>query len=142
MNLDQNQPNVSASENSDEPTAARPGPTALKEATDSAAKSSSGRKRNNKTKTRQRAAIKPTSKAASKQDRVLAMLRRNEGTTIAAIMKTTGWQKHSVHGFLAGMVRKKLGLNLQSSEAGGKRIYRILAGKPNKASASKRKGSR
>lgn len=142
MNFDQNHPNEPAPANGDEPAAARPGSSAFKEAKDGAAKSSSGRKRNNKSKTRQRAAIKPTSKAASKQERVLAMLRRNEGTTIAAIMKTTGWQKHSVHGFLAGMVRKKLGLNLQSNAVDGKRIYRIVAGKPTKAPGSKRKGSR
>ena len=62
------------------------------------------------------------------------MLRRNEGSTVAAVMKVTGWQKHSVHGFLAGVVRKKLGLNLVSEKAGGKRIYRIVAGRSRKVS--------
>jgi hypothetical protein len=57
------------------------------------------------------------------------MLQRTEGTTVAAVMKTTGWQKHSVHGFFAGVVRKKLGLNLVSAETNGKRVYRIVAGK-------------
>ena len=57
------------------------------------------------------------------------MLQRKEGTTIAAVMKATGWQKHSVHGFLAGVVRKKLGLNLVSDKIDGKRIYRVVAGK-------------
>ena len=74
-------------------------------------------------------AAKPTISAPSKQDRVVAMLRRKNGVSIAAIMKTTGWQQHSVRGFFAGVVRKKLRLNITSEEAGGKRIYRITSGK-------------
>jgi hypothetical protein len=66
------------------------------------------------------------SRPQSKQDRVLTMLRRCEGTTVAAVMKATGWQKHSVHGFFAGVVRKKLGLNLVSAETEGKRVYRVV----------------
>jgi hypothetical protein len=53
------------------------------------------------------------------------MLRSSSGATIAAMVQETGWQPHSVRGFLAGVVRKKLNLNLQSSKLDGQRIYRI-----------------
>jgi hypothetical protein len=63
--------------------------------------------------------------SASKQARVIAMLRSSSGVTIAAMVQETGWQPHSVRGFLAGVVRKKLNLNLQSSKLDGQRVYRI-----------------
>jgi Protein of unknown function (DUF3489) len=65
----------------------------------------------------------------TKHARIIAMLRKPAGATIAAIMAATDWQQHSVRGFLAGIVRKKLGLNLVFESGGRGGVYCIKEGK-------------
>ena len=69
------------------------------------------------------------------------MLQRQQGAAIAAIMKTTGRQQHSVRGFLAGVLRKRLGLGLVSEKAGTERVYRILVKNPPRKGKSTRKAA-
>ena len=97
----------------------------------SAASSAVGR-----AKAPKQATVDPTAKKAdpgSKRSRVIAMLRSPAGATIAAMMQATGWQQHSVRGFLAGVVRKRLKLKLGSNKVDGTRVYRVAGadhGKP------------
>ena len=79
------------------------------------------------------ASPKSPERSATKRDRIIAMLRTSAGATIASLVTATEWQQHSVRGFLAGVVRKKLGLNLVSEQTDKGRVYRIKAGKASPA---------
>ena len=62
----------------------------------------------------------------TKMATVLELLRRKEGATIDDIARLTGWQYHSIRGFLSGTVSKKMGLALDSVKSeNGERVYRI-----------------
>ena len=72
-------------------------------------------------------------KPDSKQDKIVALLQRPKGATLDVLVKETQWQKHSVRGFLAGTVRRKLKLPLLSEKIDGVRTYRIGTGKAPKS---------
>ena len=74
-----------------------------------------------------------SSLSGTKQETVLALLAQPTGATIAAVTKATGWQQHSVRGFLAGVVRKRLKLKLGSTKVDGVRVYRIASGEAGKS---------
>ena len=69
-----------------------------------------------------------TGRHGTKTAKVLALLERPEGATLEQLMTATGWQAHSVRGFLSGAVRKKMGLRLQTHKRDdGERTYRLPA---------------
>lgn len=80
-----------------------------------------------KSKSRRRAAPKQT-RADSKQAQLIEMLKSPEGATIDEIVKKFKWQAHTVRGAIAGALKKKLGLDVQSEKIEGRgRVYRIAA---------------
>ena len=79
----------------------------------------------------------PKAEPGSKQSHVIAMLQSPAGATIAAMMKATGWQQHSVRGFLAGVARKRLKLKLGSKKVDGERVYRIPGGEKHKSGSGR-----
>ena len=87
---------------------------------------------------RQRDASKAigVTRAETKGAKIISLLRAPVGASIQTMMAATGWQPHSVRGFLSGTVRKRLKLNLISEHGDSGRIYRIKAsGRARKAGA-------
>ena len=74
-----------------------------------------------------------SSGSGTKQEAVLALLRQPTGATIGAMTKATGWQPHSMRGFLAAVVRKRLKLKLGSTKVDGVRSYRITSSESGKS---------
>jgi hypothetical protein len=68
----------------------------------------------------------PDAKRPSKQDEVIAMLRRPEGATVDEVASATGWQRHTVRGVFSGALKKKLGLTIASAKEERGRVYRIV----------------
>jgi hypothetical protein len=62
---------------------------------------------------------------SSKTEQVIALLKQPSGASLKGIMALTGWQAHSVRGFISGQLSKKLGLRVKSFKRDGERIYRI-----------------
>lgn len=61
----------------------------------------------------------------SKQEAMIALLKRPKGTTMEELMSATGWQRHSVHGAISGVLRKRLGLEVITEYGDRGRSYRI-----------------
>jgi hypothetical protein len=99
----------------------------------SARKIGKGKSRTRSASVSSKSAVRPDTKHA----RIIATLRAPAGATIAAIMTATEWQQHSVRGFLAGVVHKKLGLNLVSEQTDKGRVYRVKDGKASSASVDR-----
>jgi hypothetical protein len=106
-----------------------------------ATRSTARRKTAKPTSRKQSTAVssKPAASTQTKRARIIAMLRTPGGATIASLATATEWQQHSVRGFLAGVVRKKLGLNLVSEQTDKGRVYRIRDGKASSAAADRAK---
>jgi hypothetical protein len=85
------------------------------------------------------ASSRSAARSDTKHARIIAMLRTPAGATIASLVTATEWQQHSVRGFLAGVVRKKLRLNLVSEQTDKGRVYRIKDGKASVAAADRAK---
>ena len=68
---------------------------------------------------------RPAGRENTKTAKVIALLQQPEGATLRAIMRATGWQTHSVRGFVSGHLKKKLGLKVRSSQRDGERVYSI-----------------
>ena len=90
--------------------------------------SRSKRPSNTRLKAAKKSKIEPTTPHKSKHDLILNLLRRKQGASLAEMQTASGWQPHSVRGFMSGTVKKRLGLKLQSSKSkDGERRYAIAS---------------
>ena len=64
----------------------------------------------------------------TKSARMIALLSRPSGAILTELMAETGWQAHSVRGFISGQLSRRLGLRIKSFKNGGERTYRIVKG--------------
>ena len=70
--------------------------------------------------------VPPKTRQGTKQALVVEMLKRPEGATISQIMANTGWQRHTIRGSIAGVLKKRMGLNITSTKvADAERVYRV-----------------
>jgi len=68
----------------------------------------------------------PAARKGSKTAQIIALLENSKGATLADLMKATGWQAHSVRGFVSGTLGKKLRLKVESAKRDdGERVYSI-----------------
>jgi hypothetical protein len=61
----------------------------------------------------------------TKTDQIIALLKKSSGASLKAIMRATGWQAHSVRGFISGKLGKQMGLRVKSAERDGERVYSL-----------------
>jgi hypothetical protein len=62
----------------------------------------------------------------TKSEKIIHLLERSSGATIGELQQATGWQAHSVRGFLSGTLKKRMALPVSSEKTkNGKRRYRI-----------------
>jgi hypothetical protein len=101
-------------------TAAPKGPKAAKKAKAAAPKEAKPKKAPKAARTNEAATLRPESKGA----KVLELISRTKGASLAELMKTTGWQAHRVRGFISGTLGTKMGLKVASAKReDGERVY-------------------
>jgi hypothetical protein len=114
-----------ASKQPNKPRNAPPKPSGRKTSESAGRRRASSRTKTSSTTSQATRATTDKQRADTKQARMIALLCGPAGATIDAMMRATGWQQHSVRGFLAGVIRKKLGFDLTSEASERGRVYRI-----------------
>jgi hypothetical protein len=109
--------------------AAKAAKPATKKAAKAAPKKQAAAKEKAPSKKAAKAAAKPEKaqpREGSKKQIVLDLMRRKDGATMAEIAKATGWQNHSIRGFVSGALMKKMDLPVESfKNEAGERTYRL-----------------